>query len=252
MFRGSPDDVSVSASVLRDPDGRCAASWSTARSTSSRASAILIATAGPDPGAGAGRVELSRLCRRPARLLARRGLGRSSAPARWCRSISTPAWRIPPARCRCSIVAPGPRESIEDVATTRTRLLATIYRNVAGQRRRLPLRGGAWFARAIAAAQHASVHLVAGERPRRPGLCRCRRLSDPEHAVSRRCRRRHGRAGQVAAAALRRLRACRRAVRGDLARRHRGALFRRAPESAARSTARRRRCSTAMAGSRCR
>ncbi len=53
-------------------------------------------------------------------------------------------------------------------------------------------------------------------------------------------------------AALRRLRLHRRAVRGDLERRHDDPLFRGAPEERCRWTARRRPCSTAMAGSRCR
>jgi prolyl oligopeptidase len=59
------------------------------------------------------------------------------------------------------ILAPGPRESIEDVATTRTRLLATVYRNVQGSAVAYRFDAGHWLPEPLSLPAHASVHLVA-------------------------------------------------------------------------------------------
>ena len=58
------------------------------------------------------------------------------------------------------IVAPGARESIEDVATTRSRLLVTLYRNVRGSAVAYRFEGGHWIGEKLPLPEHASVHLV--------------------------------------------------------------------------------------------
>ena len=126
------------------------------------------------------------------------------------------------------IVTPGAREAIEDVAATRSRLLVTLYRNVRGGAVAYRCEGGRWIGETLAAARARLGASGRRQRPRRPRLSRRRLLSDAERAVSGGPCRLHGRTGQVIAAAFRRRRTCRRAVRGGLGGRHEGALFGRA------------------------
>src|SRR5439155_9728247 len=58
------------------------------------------------------------------------------------------------------IHAPGPREAIEDVATTRNILLATVYRNVQGSAVAYRFEGGRWVPSELALPEHASLHIV--------------------------------------------------------------------------------------------
>ena len=89
-------------------------------------------------------------------------------------------------------------------------------------------------------------------RRRRPRLRQRRGLPRARRALSRRRRDGQVREGEVAAAALRRVRHGGRAVRSDLDRRHEDPVLRRAQEGHRSSTARTRRCSTPMAASRSR
>ncbi len=57
-------------------------------------------------------------------------------------------------------MAPGAREAIEDVATTRSRLLVTLYRNVRGSAVAYRFEGGRWIGETLQLPEHASVHLV--------------------------------------------------------------------------------------------
>src|SRR5205807_9803536 len=58
------------------------------------------------------------------------------------------------------IVAPGPRESIEDAAATRDRLLVTVYRNVQGNLASFRFEDGTWRARDRKSTRLNSSHLV--------------------------------------------------------------------------------------------
>jgi prolyl oligopeptidase len=58
------------------------------------------------------------------------------------------------------VYAPGPREAIEDVAATRTRLLTTIYRNVEGGAVAYRFAEGRWIPSPLALPEHASVQLM--------------------------------------------------------------------------------------------
>ena len=62
------------------------------------------------------------------------------------------------------IVAPGAREAIEDVATTRSRLLVTLYRNVRGAAVAYRFDSGRWIGEALKLPEHASVHLITSSR----------------------------------------------------------------------------------------
>ena len=57
-------------------------------------------------------------------------------------------------------MAPGAREAIEDVATTRSRLLVTLYRNVRGSAVAYRFEDGRWIGEKLPLPEHASVHLV--------------------------------------------------------------------------------------------
>jgi prolyl oligopeptidase len=59
------------------------------------------------------------------------------------------------------IVAPGPREAIEDTAATHNRLLVTLYRNVRGAAASYRFENGAWHASPLPLPNNASVHIAA-------------------------------------------------------------------------------------------
>ena len=165
LFRGAPEDVSVRANVLRDPDGPMrgillaralnffenerhlvadgeSVPLAMPKKASFRAfvSGQLVFTleeawkppSGPTCPSGA-LVSLDL-----AALLANRGAA-------------------PPVL----IYAPGSREAIEDVAATASCLVATIYRNVQGSAVAFRFGETGWVAAPLAVPQNASVHLVA-------------------------------------------------------------------------------------------
>src|SRR5207248_6270253 len=59
------------------------------------------------------------------------------------------------------IVAPGPRESVEDAAATRDRLLVTVYRNVQGNLASYRFEDGTWRASPVKLPKNASMHMAA-------------------------------------------------------------------------------------------
>jgi prolyl oligopeptidase len=59
------------------------------------------------------------------------------------------------------IYAPGPRETVEGVAATRTRLLVAIFRNVRGGAVSYRREGGAWHATPLPLPENVSVSLIA-------------------------------------------------------------------------------------------
>ena len=234
IFRGTPDDVSVSASVLRDPDGAVRGVLVNPPVNFFESEHLPAGRGRPGPPAFAAEVELSAALSRPAGLLARRRSGGNHA-GRWCRSISLACLADPPALASVPIVAPGPRETIEDVAATRTRLLVDDLPQCAGQRRRLPLRERRLACRSPCRCRNnASVAIVVdaptattaplstspASRPRT--RCSLPMPTPAPSSRSNRCRR----ASTPSADG--------RTIRGGLDRRHRGALFHRPPEGAAR------------------
>ena len=81
------------------------------------------------------------------------------------------------------VYAPGPRETIEGVTATRSRLLVAIYRNVRGSAVAYRFDDGGWQATPLPLPENASVSLIVDERPRRdarfsmsPAIC-CRTRS---------------------------------------------------------------------------
>jgi prolyl oligopeptidase len=161
VFRGSPEDVSIGVSVLREPDGTVSGILINRRISFFESEWYLLGAAGPI------RLPL------PARSSFRGfvvGQLIFSLEQEWDgREISAGALvSLDLAACLAEprstapdvIVAPGAREAIEDVATTRSRLLVTLYRNVRGSTVACRFEGGHWIGEKLPLPEHASVHLV--------------------------------------------------------------------------------------------
>jgi prolyl oligopeptidase len=162
LFAGTASDVSVGAGVLRDPDGRVRAILINRQVNFFESERYLLAASGqvrlPVPsrstfrGFVAGQLVFS---------LEEEWLGRS-LPAGALVSLDLAACLTDAAGVRpLLIVRPGPREAIEDVATTRNLLLTTIYHNVQGTAVSHRFAAGSWISNPIPLPGQASVHFVA-------------------------------------------------------------------------------------------
>ena len=165
IFRGTPDDVSVGAGVLRDPDGRVRGVLINRQVNFFESERTLLTPEGPLGSP----VRLSVPGRSTFRGFVAGQLvfsleedWGSDFPAGALVSLDLAACLADPDHASPVLVhAPGPREAIEDVAVTRTRLLATIYRNVEGSAVAYRFDGGAWIPSPFKLPEHASVHLMA-------------------------------------------------------------------------------------------
>src|SRR6266567_1690751 len=155
MFRGTPDDVSVGVSVLRDPDGTVRGVLINRQVNFFESERYLLTPDGP--------VRLPI----PARSSFRGFVSGQlvfSLEEDWVPDFPTGALiSLDLAACLADpdtvapllIHAPGPRESIEDVAATRNNLLATIYRNVRGSAMMYRFEDGCWVESQLALPEHA-------------------------------------------------------------------------------------------------
>ncbi|HML11138.1 MAG TPA: prolyl oligopeptidase family serine peptidase [Stellaceae bacterium] len=159
IFRGTQDDVSVRVGVLRDPDGTVRGIVAT------RAIDFYISERFLLTGSGALKLPLP---------------GKASLQAFVSGQMVftlEEAWRGFPAGALVSldlqqcltdiatarpllIYAPGPRETIEGVAASASRLLVAVYRNVRGSAVVYRFDAGAWRATPLPLPDNASVQLV--------------------------------------------------------------------------------------------
>jgi prolyl oligopeptidase len=165
VFRGSPADVSVRAVVLRDPDGRVRGTLIVRALTFFESETYLMGDGAPirlpvplksqfrDFVSGQLVFTLDEEWRHPAG-------GRYGAGALISLDLDA-CLADPEAASPVLIHTPGPREAIEDVAATRTRLLATIYRNVEGSAVAYRFAAGGWVPSRLTLPEHASVSIVA-------------------------------------------------------------------------------------------
>ena len=162
IFRGTPDDVSVGAGVLRDPDGTVRGILINRQVNFFESERYLLTQAGPlglplprrssFRGFVAGQLVFSLEEEWPS----------AGHPAGALVSLDLAACLADPATAAPLLIfAPGPREAVEDIATTRDRLLATIYRNVEGSAVAFRYQAGCWEARPLPLPEHASVHIIA-------------------------------------------------------------------------------------------
>ena len=164
LFSGSPDDVSVGAGVLRDPDGAVRGILVNRQVSFFASERFLLADRGP--------VRLPVPARASFRGFVSGQLVFSleedwpdRGPAGALVSLDLAACLADPAAAAPLLIrAPGPREAIEDVVATRSFLLAAIYRNVQGSAAAYRFAAGAWTERRLHLPEHASVHIVAASR----------------------------------------------------------------------------------------
>ena len=164
LFSGTADDVSVGASVLRAVGGRVDGILISRQVNFFEAERYLLLESGPMRlalplrssirGYVAGQliVSLEEEWRVPSGAVHPAGALLSLSLAALQAGAGTTA-PVP-------IYTPGQRESVEGVATTRDRLLATIYRNVQGSAVVFRFDGADWHAEPLPLPQHASVHLM--------------------------------------------------------------------------------------------
>jgi len=160
VFAGAATDVSVGASVLRDPDGRVRGIGISRQLNFFESERYLLTDRGP--------------VRVPVPL---RSSFRAFVTGQLVFSLEQP-WQEfasgalisldleaylhnPESAKPMLIVAPGPRESIEDATATRDRLLVTIYRNVRGAVASYRFDNGGWQSTPVQLPKNASVNVAA-------------------------------------------------------------------------------------------
>ncbi|HWD57211.1 MAG TPA: prolyl oligopeptidase family serine peptidase [Stellaceae bacterium] len=164
IFRGTADDVSVRIGVLRDPDGAVRGLVATRAVDFFASERFLLGDAGPIRLPLPGRASLQAFVS---------GQMVFSLEEAWERHGATyPSGALVSldlAQCRADIeaaeatliYAPGPRETIEGVAATRSVLLVAIYRNVRGSAVAYRHEQSAWQASPLPLPENASVQLIA-------------------------------------------------------------------------------------------
>ena len=166
LFAGTADDVSVDADVLRDPDGQVRGILVNRQISFFESERYLLTPGLLTIGEP---VRLPVPARSTLRAFVAGQLVFSleedwgaEFPAGALVSLDLAASLADPAGVTPLLIhAPGPREAIEDVAATRTRLFATVYRNVEGGAVAYRFAAGEWTPTRLALPEHASVHLMA-------------------------------------------------------------------------------------------
>jgi prolyl oligopeptidase len=162
FFRGSPEDVSIGASILRDPDGTVRSILVNRRISFFESEWYLLDAAGPVRLPVPSRSSFRGFVAGQMIFSLEQAWDGRQIPAGALVSLDLAACLAePPNAVPRVVVTPGPREAIEDVATTRSRLLVTLYRNVRGGAVAYRYDGGRWIGETLSLPEHASVHLVA-------------------------------------------------------------------------------------------
>jgi prolyl oligopeptidase len=160
LFAGTPEDVSVGASVLRDPEGEVKGILVNREVSFFESERYLLTDGGPLRLAVPARSSFRGFVAGQLIFSLEEDWG-SSYPAGALISLDLAACLADPdTAAPLLIYASGPREAIEDVAATRTQLLATIYRNVQGSAVTYRFEGGGWVANRLALPEHAALHIV--------------------------------------------------------------------------------------------
>ena len=164
LFAGTADDVSVGASVLRDPEGRVEGVLINRQVTFFEGERYLMTEDGPlrlpVPARSSFRAFVSGQLVFSLEEAWPFGSGESHPSGALVSLDLAACLAAPDAAAPLLIHAPGPREAIEDVAATRNILLATVYRNVQGSAVAYRFAGGRWVPTRLALPEHASLHIV--------------------------------------------------------------------------------------------
>ena len=160
LFAGTPDDVSVGASALRNPEGRVEGTLISRQLNFFDSERYLLTDAGPVRLAVPARSSFRGFVSGQLVFSLEEDWG-ADFPTGALVSLDLAACLAhPEAVTPLLIHAPGPREAIEDVATTRNILLATVYRNVQGSALAYRFEGGGWVASRLALPEQASLRIV--------------------------------------------------------------------------------------------
>jgi prolyl oligopeptidase len=160
LFAGTPDDVSVGASVLRDPDGTVRGILVNRQISFFESERFLLTDRGPARLAVPARSTLRGFVTGQLVFSLEEDWG-PDFPAGSLISIDLAECAANTQGVRPLLIhAPGPREAIEDVATTRGLLLVTVYRNVEGSAVAYRFAGGHWVPSRLALPERASLHIV--------------------------------------------------------------------------------------------
>jgi prolyl oligopeptidase len=164
IFRGTADDVSVHAGVLRDHDGVVHGVVVTRSVDFFASEQFLLTDAGPLKLPVPGKASLQGFV--SGQLVfgleeAWQHAGKNFASGALV-SLDLDAFKADPQGATpLSIYAPGPRETIEGVVSPRGCLLVTIYRDVRGSAVTFRFEGGAWQATKLPLPDNASVQPIA-------------------------------------------------------------------------------------------
>ena len=188
VFRGTPQDVGVSPLVLRDSDGRAHGSIAYRSVDIFHRQFILLRPGGnvalpiPQRASPAGIVD--------GRLLVTLDEAwdagpRLRFPTDSIVSYDLAEWQRDPNAARPSLVwAPGPRQTLNGIATTHGKLLVAILDNVRGRAFAMDYAGGSWRTTEIALPRNATIGLAASSDRGRAGDVQRHRLSDAVDALS--------------------------------------------------------------------
>jgi prolyl oligopeptidase len=164
IFRGTQDDVSVRAGPLRDPDGKVLGVVATRAIDFYVSERFLLTDAGPIKLPLPGKASLQAFVS---------GQLVFSLEEEWRHDgqvfPSGALVSLDLVQCQANIDAvrpalvysPGPRETIEGVAATRSRLLVAVYRNVRGSAVVFRFAEGGWQSAPLSLPENASVSLIA-------------------------------------------------------------------------------------------
>jgi len=160
MFRGTEDDVSVDATVLRDPDGTVRGVLINRQISFFESERYLLTPGGPVRLPVPARSSLRGFVSGQLVFSLEEDWG-AEFPSGALISLDLATCATAPDTARPLLIyAPGPREALEDVATTRDILLATVYRNVQGSAVAYRFEGGHWVPSQLTLPEHASLHIV--------------------------------------------------------------------------------------------
>ncbi|HYM72094.1 MAG TPA: prolyl oligopeptidase family serine peptidase [Stellaceae bacterium] len=164
MFRGTKEDVSVRAGVLRDPDGTVRGVIATRAVDFYRSERYLLSETGPVRLPLPGKASFQEFVGGQLVFTLEEAWerGGTTHPAGALVSLDLDACKADMAKAEPLLIyAPGPRETIEQVAATRSRLLAAVYRNVQGSAVSYRFDNGAWLPAPLKLPANAAVSLVA-------------------------------------------------------------------------------------------
>ena len=163
VFRGTDRDVSVRAGVLRDPDGAVRGVVLTRAVNFFESERYLLTERGPVPLAVPRKSSLQAFVSGQLVLKLEEGwaIGEQIFAPGSLVSLDLAHCLAEPGRLEPLLIyAPGPRESIETVAATRSRLVVTIYRNIRGSAVAYTFEDGAWVATPLGLPDNASIQIM--------------------------------------------------------------------------------------------